>query len=100
MKLSVKFIAALSVRRTRQSASMLLRRGIRVVRRQHAIVDTHRRTILQFDLAAGDHLDPRIESGEDRDLIAAGRTGGHKRLLDDQRVRRYWRWSFARLLGR
>src|SRR6516165_3700313 len=97
MKMSVKFIAcALWPLHPPLPASLLLRGRIRVVCRFHAVVDTHRRAILQFDLAAGDDLDPRVESGEDRDLIAAGRTGGHEGLLHHQRVRRWLRGPLIR----
>src|SRR5262252_10116561 len=101
MKMSVKFIAcALDPWPAPRPASMLLWRRVWVLGRFHAVVDAHRRTILQLDLATADHFGARIEPAEDCDLIAPGGTGGHEGLLDHQRIGGYWRWSLAGLLRR
>src|SRR5690348_15859396 len=101
MKISVKFMArALGPSSPLVPASTLLGRRMRVVGRPHAVIDSHGRTCLQLDLAAADHLRPGIESGQDRHLIAASGTGGHKDLLHHQCVGSERRWPLARLLRR
>src|SRR5580704_8408123 len=72
MKRSVKFMAR---------ASSLLRRRVLVVQRLHAVVDAHRRSVLQFELPTGDHHRPLGHPLQDRDLIPARRPGGDEHLL-------------------
>src|ERR1700747_2586879 len=65
-KMSVKFIA--SSARCSAAASVLLRRGVRVVGRLHAVVDADRRAALELDLAAGHHLGALADAAQDRHL--------------------------------
>src|ERR1700733_8370178 len=72
MKRSVKFMAR---------ASAFLRRWVLVVQRLHAVVDPQRRSVLQFELPAGDYHRPLRQALQDRDLIATGRPRGDEHLL-------------------
>src|SRR5580658_6508460 len=72
MKMSVKFMAR---------ASLFLRRRVLFVQRLHAIVDAHRRAVLQFELPAGDHRRPLGYALQDRDLISSRRPRGDEHLL-------------------
>src|SRR4029077_6807659 len=91
MKVSVKFIAR-SVSAWHRGladgtpASMLLRCGVRVVGRLHAIVDPHRYAILELDLTAAPHDAPLFQTLENRHLVAAGRPGRHEHLTHHQIV--------------
>src|SRR5216684_4698801 len=72
MKRSVKFMA---------SNSLLLRRWVLVVERLHAIVDAHRRAVLQFELPTGDHHRPLGHALQDCHLISSRRPRGDEHLL-------------------
>src|ERR1700738_5121037 len=72
MKRSVKFMAR---------ASLFLGRRVWVVQRLHAIVDTQRRAVLQFELTARDHRRPFGQALQDCDLISARRPRGDEHLL-------------------
>src|SRR5690242_19721961 len=73
MKRSVKFIA---------SASLFLRRGVRVVLGHDALVVRRQgRAVLQLEPAARHDDRALVEALEDRDLVAAGRARGDEDLL-------------------
>src|ERR1700733_587437 len=72
MKRSVKFMAR---------ASAFLRRWVLVVQRLHAVVDAQRRSVLQFELPAGDHHRPLGHALQYRALISARRPRGDEHLL-------------------
>src|SRR5579859_2363783 len=72
MKRSVKFMSR---------ASPFLRRWVLVVQRLYAVVDAHRRAVLQFKLTTGDHHRPLGHALQDRDLISTRRPRGDEHLL-------------------
>src|SRR5271155_3801500 len=76
MKMSVKFIAGLS---------LFLRGRIGIVQWLNRIVDDQRCAVLELDAPARHDFGSRLDAGEDRHLVAAGRSGGDEYLLRDQR---------------
>ena len=58
--------------------------GIGVIRGLNAVVDEHRRIVMQLELPGGDHGIARLQAADHRDLIAARQSGGDKALLHCQ----------------
>src|SRR5689334_11024308 len=71
IKISVNFIGGLL---------LFLRRRVRAVGRQHAVVDHERRAVLQLQLATRHDLRAFADALEYRDLIAARRPGRDEHL--------------------
>src|SRR5271167_3215596 len=81
MKMSVKFIAGLS---------LFLRGRIGIVQRLNRIVDDERCAVLQFGAPARHDFGSRLDAGEDRHLVATGGSGGDENLLRNQRRFRFF----------
>src|SRR5690348_9833216 len=68
-------------RSLRRGRLLLHRLRVRIERRLHAVVDVHRRVVLQLQLARSHHHFAFLESVQDRDLVAAARTHRHQPLF-------------------
>src|SRR5277367_6236143 len=76
MKMSVKFIASLS---------LFLRGRIGTVQRLNTVVDDKRRAVLELDAPARHNFGSGLHPGEDRHLVTASRSHGNEYLLCDDR---------------
>src|SRR5215831_7195494 len=78
-KMSVNFLMG--------APSLVLGPGRRLVGGLNLVVDDHRHARAQLDLSGGDDGVALVDSGEDRDLVAARRADRHELLLRHERGR-------------
>src|SRR5215472_14296726 len=78
-KISVNFLMS--------APSLILGLGRGVVRGLDRVVHDHRHARTQLDLPGRHHGVAFLDSGENRDLVSAGRSGGDELLLCHQRAR-------------